>query len=1304
MTSPPPELSRVQQRIVQFLESRDPGAVLGGEAEADITALSAALGRRGDPAASHLLGWLHYCRASAVPVEDSGPDFRAALRRFLEAGTGPEALTPLLNLLADGLAEPVLANGLGSEGESIRQSAEGRPDVQLLDQAVTLLQWAVALTPDDDPDRFIWLTDLGICWHMWYERTGEIEHLDEAVRLFRIVLDHTPEGHPNRLGRMARLGNALSVRRTQGQGEDGDLAVALDLMEAAVSGTAEDDPGRTGLVFNLAAALETAHHDDPDPALLRRADVLLSAEAARLPEGHPLQGMLLGKLINARLAAGADLLPLIPRLRAALTRMPPAVLYRASAQHSLARALLATGAEDRERLEEAVALLRSAEGLLRPEGPDHGTVLDSLADALRARYRLTGRPADFDAAWQAVERLPPETAGDKRAVLLLERYERGLDPADLDAALHHLIDGRDRAELPAVTALLAGYLAALRHERTGDPADLDLAVDLSAGAADGAPDRGEALAWVGALHLLRYEQGGAPDDAAQAIRYAEESLALAPPSGAPAARRLEALASALRDRGDRTGSRADLEESVRLLDRVVAMLPEDPATDDRWPQAAKVRTNLGLGLLNLAARTRDEAVLGRAIAEQSAALELTDDGDPRAPARRARLAMAYKVRHDLAADPDDLDRAIGEYRTAVKTAAPDDPQLSLMLSSLSNALRERYLSTEDEDDIVEALATAQRSLDPALGENDLARRLQNLAAVAHVRFDHTGDPADLEPLVSSCTRILELPGAPVQSRITASSGLGHHAHRQGDLGTALGHYRRALGLLPVLVGRGLAWSDQQYLVEQVGAMALDAASCALDAGDPALAVAFLEQGRGVLWSRLARPGVDSSPLRAAAPELAAELERLWQVLSVPLDEAPEGAAPAGPPGPWARAFGEARPEDSARARAARRDEQARRFAELLDQARRLTGPQDPAEDWALPPLGEDGPVVVLNVGDRRCDALILREDGGPRVVPLPGLTRDGVRERFQTYLFALIRASGGGHVPFAVAAAADLAVRDTLAWLWTDVVEPVLNALELRHGPGPGEPWPRVWWCPTDVLTLLPLHAAGLGPGACALDRVVSSYAVTLGSLASARTSREPSPPRLLTVTVPNPEGHRPLSGPGQEAAFLTPHTVLHLDGPDATRERVLAELPAYPWFHFSGHGVQNLTDPSLGGLVVHDGLLRITELITAIRSAGDAPGGELALLGACQTATGGLRQPDESLHLTAAVHVGGFRHVVGGLWNLYDGPSAELSRAFYAGLADGGSLDSSRAAVALHTAVRALRDRHPGRPTIWAPYVHFGP
>jgi CHAT domain-containing protein len=137
---------------------------------------------------------------------------------------------------------------------------------------------------------------------------------------------------------------------------------------------------------------------------------------------------------------------------------------------------------------------------------------------------------------------------------------------------------------------------------------------------------------------------------------------------------------------------------------------------------------------------------------------------------------------------------------------------------------------------------------------------------------------------------------------------------------------------------------------------------------------------------------------------------------------------------------------------------------------------------------------------------------------------------------------------------------------------------------------------------------------------------------------------------------------------------------------------------HFSCHADQNLTDPSRGGLMLHDRTLTIADI-----SAGQY-NGDFAFLSACKTAVGGLRLPDEAITLAAALHYTGYRHVIATLWSVYDSTAADVAEAVYTDLTSTGEFVPERAPYAVHGVVRHLRDGKGLPPSAWTPFTHTGP
>ena len=275
---------------------------------------------------------------------------------------------------------------------------------------------------------------------------------------------------------------------------------------------------------------------------------------------------------------------------------------------------------------------------------------------------------------------------------------------------------------------------------------------------------------------------------------------------------------------------------------------------------------------------------------------------------------------------------------------------------------------------------------------------------------------------------------------------------------------------------------------------------------------------------------------------------------------------------------------------------------------------------------------------------------------------------------------------------------------------------------------PRLWWCPTGPLTVLPLHAAGhhAEPEGERLSQVaVSSYTSTVEALLRSRERASTvARARVLGVGMPTTPSvgdlqFRDLPAVPKELARLTEAlpgvSVTTLRSPtreelgswyalgqeetQPTRDRVMGALASHSWAHFACHGGQNLLDPSRGAVYLVDGPLTVLQL-----AAGELPDAELAFLSACQTAVGGVRLPDETIHLAAAVQLAGYRHVIATAWSISDRYAPEVTERTYADLITTGQLDASGAALAIHRAVDALREREPSRPDLWAPYLHIGP
>ncbi|KAG1829934.1 CHAT domain-containing protein [Suillus variegatus] len=260
--------------------------------------------------------------------------------------------------------------------------------------------------------------------------------------------------------------------------------------------------------------------------------------------------------------------------------------------------------------------------------------------------------------------------------------------------------------------------------------------------------------------------------------------------------------------------------------------------------------------------------------------------------------------------------------------------------------------------------------------------------------------------------------------------------------------------------------------------------------------------------------------------------------------------------------------------------------------------------------------------------------------------------------------------------------------IWHKVVGPVVQALRVSNV----RPNSRIWWCPTAEFALLPLHAAGAyEKKRDSLSHIyISSYTPTLATLVRARqqVSRDASPQHFVAIGQGNPDGGRPLECVAPEIAVVTKRlkpvvsSFTRLEDSDATVKGAFDALNRNQWLHLACHGMPNRRQPFESSFAMRDGPLMIKDII---RSNWQDP--QFAFLSACHTTVGDEKSHDESIHLAAAMQFSGFRSVIGSMWSVDDEVAQEVVAGFYENLIDdSGRLDCTRAAMALHKALKKLR------------------
>jgi CHAT domain-containing protein len=692
----------------------------------------------------------------------------------------------------------------------------------------------------------------------------------------------------------------------------------------------------------------------------------------------------------------------------------------------------------------------------------------------------------------------------------------------------------------------------------------------------------------------------------------------------------------------------------------------------------------------------DQRLLQTAIDTHQSALDAVPPDSLQGRRMRSSLGMAlsamYVIRGQKPTDLPLARQAVTACQSSVEGLLDGDIDGPALYSNLSHVRQILGQATGDQADLRSAIADSRRTLRTCQpGGPQWLYTQYHLGRVLDLLAERTGDVETLREGQQALRTAMNHPEGRADHRLDAAIALATSEQREGHADRAVWHLARAVELMPALVAPELLHEDRVALLRRFSELATQLISTGTQAQLPERTVELLEQLRGLMFHEALGMRPDLAGLRVIDPSLELELRQLNGQLRR-IEAASERAA---------------QHDLTLRRRAliSRRDalhQRVRAYPELLDFGQTPTFGE-------LREQAAEGPIIVISMTAHTGWALLVTCDAAEpvRQLALPGLRSALAQERILTFVGARRTATDQDVAPRSRQRAQD-EVQRTLGWMWDEAARPILEALG-RHDTPTQNPWPRVWWSPLGLLNYLPWHAAerrsGRSGAHAVLDRVISSYTPSIRALAHVRSQRADSTDTMLVVAAPQAPGAPALHGVRGEVEAITrfiPATRV-LDGPNATKAQVLAELPRHASVHLACHAVVDLRAALNSRLVLVDDdtnpltLSDLTEL--------DLGGRQLAVLSACSTHLTGPELIDEALHLTGAFQLAGYRHVIGSLWPVNDRTASDVSLGLYAGLTAGGTQapQTDLSAWALHQAIRDLRAKYPATPTIWAAHIHTG-
>jgi hypothetical protein len=373
----------------------------------------------------------------------------------------------------------------------------------------------------------------------------------------------------------------------------------------------------------------------------------------------------------------------------------------------------------------------------------------------------------------------------------------------------------------------------------------------------------------------------------------------------------------------------------------------------------------------------------------------------------------------------------------------------------------------------------------------------------------------------------------------------------------------------------------------------------------------------------------------------------------------------------------------------------------------------PADMSAIAKYAEEGPVIIVNYGIFRSDALILTKEG-VESISLPLLTGQALEENDNLYLEAL-------SIMGIDLSVATQKMNQLLEWIWDAVAEPILDRLGFGGDLIEGSNLPRSWWITTGRIGTFPLHAAGnphKGASCNVLDRTVPSYINGLRALDYTRSQRstrpdDPAKPekRALLISMEStPEMGEEGNLPGASREVTKIEEIVNRSGGKSkllhspSRAEVLRHLNRADFAHFACHGVCDGDDPARSALRLTDWQTKPLDVECLLQQNKSDMRLQLVYLSACESASNKSKFRDEGLHLAGGFQMAGVPYVIASLWRADDTFSFDMAARFYQSLgALGSNCDPTQSAKVLRQVVVEMRDSG-ASPLLWATYIHLGP
>jgi len=292
------------------------------------------------------------------------------------------------------------------------------------------------------------------------------------------------------------------------------------------------------------------------------------------------------------------------------------------------------------------------------------------------------------------------------------------------------------------------------------------------------------------------------------------------------------------------------------------------------------------------------------------------------PSRLNNLGNSFLSRFEHAGKLEDLESAISTLQKAIQLTPDAHAHMASLLNNLANSLFTRFKATENLEDIFQAISVLRLSATQSTGKPSI--------------------------------------------RLIAARTWAVFAGILGNSQLTFDAFSVAIGLLPQVAGLEQTIDKRHQTLLDISDITASATAAAINNNKLETALAWLEQGRCLVWNQINHLRTPADDLRAYDPSLADRFLRVAHELEASGSRQEQHAT---------FVEGAITQIISLQEESLKHVYLAKEWNELLQEIRALPQFQDflqpPQVSNLLSRLPLDGPIVVFNVHQDRCDALAL---------------------------------------------------------------------------------------------------------------------------------------------------------------------------------------------------------------------------------------------------------------------------------------------------------------------------------------------